>query len=117
MLWQHLYRTQLLSFPQKIHSLIHKLSSIHLMFTYYYLIFRTFFFSECRRKIECMVSKTNFKSMLSIVYSMLANISAIALLSLLRYLENTEIYAYMHVLAELDEPCFPVNDATIFIEL
>lgn len=32
-------------------------------------------------------------------------------------IRNTEIYAYIHVLAELDEPCFPVNDATIFIEL
>lgn len=52
MLWQHLYRTQLLSFPQKIHSLIHKLSSIHLMFTYYYLIFRIFFFLSVEEKLN-----------------------------------------------------------------
>lgn len=45
------------------------------------------------------------------------NVSAIAVLLLPRCLENTEIYAYMHVLVERGEPCTPVNDATVFVEL
>jgi len=50
MLWGHLYRTQLWSFPQRVHSLIHKLNCINLMFTYYYLIFKTIFFLSVEEK-------------------------------------------------------------------